>query len=150
MQRTKQLHLDRQKLINGSSQQQIDAGKHTLQDLFDEISHAYDTAGPKAKEILWRHFEIKLHKFMKAKNIPETGFYTKNFLVDETDGAADEVDSDCEMLSELSATDTIDMVDDLDDDATDESTTKLDALKDACIEILKIQLQITDEEDMVS
>ena len=86
---------------------------------------------------------------MKAKNIPETGFYTKKFPVDETDGAADEVDSDCEMLSELSATDTIDMVDDLDDDATDESTTKLDALKDACIEILKIQLQITDEEDMV-
>ena len=114
------------------------------------MAHAYDTAGTKAKEIIWRHFEIKLHKFMKAKNIPETGFYTKKFPVDETDGAADEVDSDCEILSELSATDKIDVFDDLDDDATDDSTTKLDALKDAFIEILKIQPPITEEEDMVS
>ena len=52
------------------------------------------------------------------------------------------------MLSELSATDTIDMVDDLDDDATDDSTAKLNTLKDACIEILKIQPPITEEEQM--
>ena len=58
------------------------------------------------------------------------------------------------MLSELSATDTIDMVDandDVDDDLTlDDSTSKLDILKDACTEILKIQPPITEEEDMVS
>ena len=111
------------------------------------MAHAYDSAGTKAKEILWRHFETKLQKFMMAKGIPESGFYSKKYPLDTTDGAADEVDSDCEMLSELSATDTIDMVDDLDDDATDDCTTKLDTLKDACIEILKIQPPITEEEE---
>ena len=121
------------------------------------MAHAYDSVGPKAKEILWKNFEVKLHKFMTAKNIPESGFCTKKYpqhAADETDGAADEVDSDCEMLSELSATDTIDMVDndDLDDDipTDDSTTTKLDVLKDACVEILKIQPPITEEEDMVS
>ena len=121
------------------------------------MAHAYDRAGPKAKEILWKTFEVKLHKFMTAKNIPESGFYTKQYpqhAADQVDGTADEEDSDCEMLSELSATDTIDMVDNDDDDddlATDDSTTtKLDVLKDACVEILKIQPPITEEEDMVS
>ena len=114
------------------------------------MAHAYDSAGPKAKEILWRHFEPKLQKFMMAKGIPESGFYSKKYPLDTdtTDGAADEVDSECEMLSELSATDTIDMVDDLNDDATDDSTTKLNTLKDACIEILNIQPPITEEEQM--
>ena len=136
--------------MNGSSQQ-IDAGKHSLQDLFNEMAHAYDSAGPKAKEILWRHFEIKLHKFMAAKGIPPSGFYDKKYPFDTTDGgAADEVDSDCEMLSELSATDTIDMVDDVDDDGP---TSKLNTLKEACIDILQIEPPITadeHEEDMVS
>ena len=122
------------------------------------MSHAYDLAGPKAREILWKSFEVKLHKFMTAKNIPESGLYTKQFpqdAPDSVDGAADEIDSDCEMLSELSATDTLDMVDtnDVDDENPDSTTNKLEVLKDACVEILKIQPPITEEqeeEDMVS
>ena len=122
------------------------------------MAHAYDLAGPKAREILWKSFEVKLHKFMTAKNIPASGLYNKQFPPqDAVDGAADEVDSDCEMLSELSATDTIDMVDDddVDDDkvTSDSTSTKLEIVKDACVEILKIQPPITEEkeeEDMVS
>ena len=122
------------------------------------MAHAYDLAGPKAKEILWKSFEVKLHKFMTAKNIPESGFYTKQYPQDAVDGAADDVHSDCEMLSELSATDTIDMVDN-DDVDDDNPNSKLEVLKDACVEILKIQPPITEEheemgppeeEDMVS
>ena len=85
---------------------------------------------------------------MKAKNIPPSGFYDKKYDYDETDGAADP--TDCDMLSELSETDTVDMIDDNEDDVDlniSPSAQLVDVLKEACDDILNIK---PAEEDMDS
>ena len=89
---------------------------------------------------------------MKAKNIPETGFFNKKYPLDEPYGA--DAPTDCDMLSE---TDTIDMTDDDDLDLEEDNSNvdtdnlspsaKLDVLKEACDSIMKINPPITDEEE---